>query len=248
MGNFGNSLGKELGKNTGRVISNVVFGDKWSTPKRVSATITVAKLRADEASLKAQAIKEKAEIEYNLEIDKIKLEQSFLLQKEEDAILQNIIKIQFQSDENQIFNDLNELFAIYEGNNSEKIKKVSIEKIKVGLFKLSKLNAEEEFTFFSSKLKEKEEEILKFSIANQKKEDKLRNQKKIILICGFVLILVSIFMFFSTKEVEYIDYEGKKSLYDKSRFHPLLSIIVGVSGFWVLVVGFRREIEKYSNN
>jgi hypothetical protein len=244
MGNFGNSLSKELGKNTGRVISNVVFGDKWSTPKRVSATVTVAKLRAEEASLKAQALKEKAEIEYDLEIEKIKLEQSFLLQKEEDAILQHITKIQFQSDENQIFNDINELFAIYEGNNSEKIKKVSIEKIKVGLFKLSKLNAEEEFIFFSSKLKEKEDEILN----NKKNEDKLRNQKKIILICGIVLILVSIFMFFATKEEEYINWEGKKEVYEKSRFHPLLSIIVGIIGSWVLVVGFRKEIEKYSEN
>ena len=34
MGAFGNSLKRELGKNTGKFISNVVFGDMHSTPYR----------------------------------------------------------------------------------------------------------------------------------------------------------------------------------------------------------------------
>lgn len=37
MGFFG-ALGRELGKNTGKRISNAIFGDKWSTPYRVGRT------------------------------------------------------------------------------------------------------------------------------------------------------------------------------------------------------------------
>lgn len=29
---FGKSFGRELGKNTAKLISNAVFGDSWSTP------------------------------------------------------------------------------------------------------------------------------------------------------------------------------------------------------------------------
>jgi hypothetical protein len=52
MGNFGKSLSRELGKNTGKVISNAVFGDKWSTPKRVSATVKVAEIKAHKRKYK----------------------------------------------------------------------------------------------------------------------------------------------------------------------------------------------------
>lgn len=38
MGLFFRSLGRELGKNTGKRISNALFGDKWSTPYRVGRT------------------------------------------------------------------------------------------------------------------------------------------------------------------------------------------------------------------
>ena len=38
MGIFFRSLGRELGKNTGKRISNALFGDKWSTPYRVGRT------------------------------------------------------------------------------------------------------------------------------------------------------------------------------------------------------------------
>ncbi len=34
MGTFENSLKRELGKNTGKFISNIIFGDRHSTPYR----------------------------------------------------------------------------------------------------------------------------------------------------------------------------------------------------------------------
>jgi len=77
MGNFGKSFSRELGKNTGKVISNAVFGDKWATPKRVSATVKIAEINAAKATAQADAIKEKAELEYKVQIDKIKLEQNY---------------------------------------------------------------------------------------------------------------------------------------------------------------------------
>lgn len=52
MGTFGKSLGRELGKNTGKVISNFVFGNSWSTPyRRVSQPSASAQLQAETARI-----------------------------------------------------------------------------------------------------------------------------------------------------------------------------------------------------
>lgn len=51
MSNFGKSLSRELGKNTGKVISNVVAGDMWSTPYR---RVDKARVAATEAKIERQ--------------------------------------------------------------------------------------------------------------------------------------------------------------------------------------------------
>ena len=54
MGTFGKALGRELGKNTGKAISNFVFGDSWATPyRRVSQPSASAQLRAETARITA---------------------------------------------------------------------------------------------------------------------------------------------------------------------------------------------------
>lgn len=67
MGAFGNSLKRELGKNTGKFISNVVFGDKHSTPyRRVDArrqAAHAARLEETEARRRVEEVKKEARLE-----------------------------------------------------------------------------------------------------------------------------------------------------------------------------------------
>lgn len=65
MGDFGRALKREVGKNTGKFISNVVFGDKHSTPyRRIEPSYRLrerearSKERAREQSLRQQRIEE----------------------------------------------------------------------------------------------------------------------------------------------------------------------------------------------
>ena len=67
MGAFGNSLKRELGKNTGKFISNVVFGDMHSTPyRRVDArrkAAREARLAEVEARRRVEEVKKEAKLE-----------------------------------------------------------------------------------------------------------------------------------------------------------------------------------------
>ena len=67
MGVFGNSLKRELGKNTGKFISNVVFGDKHSTPyRRVDSqrqAVINARIAEVEARRRVEEIKKEAKLE-----------------------------------------------------------------------------------------------------------------------------------------------------------------------------------------
>ncbi len=61
MGTFGKALGRELGKNTGKAISNFVFGDSWATPyRRVSKASASAKIA--EINARKQLIEEQNRI------------------------------------------------------------------------------------------------------------------------------------------------------------------------------------------
>ena len=72
MGKIGNAFQREIGKNTGKFVSNLVFGDKHSTPYRrvdgggsSSVRAEAAQARAEAARIQAAALEEKtrAEIE-----------------------------------------------------------------------------------------------------------------------------------------------------------------------------------------
>lgn len=72
MGKIGDSFKREVGKNTGKFVSNLVFGDKHSTPYRrvdgggsSSVRAEAAQARAEAARIQAAALEEKtrAEIE-----------------------------------------------------------------------------------------------------------------------------------------------------------------------------------------
>jgi hypothetical protein len=229
MGNFGKSLSRELGKNTGKVISNVVFGDKWSTPKRVSATVKIAEIKASQAEIQANAIREKAELDYKVQIDKIKLEQSYEQLKNEENLINQIVKIHLSSDKDHLFQNLNELFTILQGTDSDKVINASIEKIKSGIFKLEQIGGESEATFFKSKLDERESERKLQEDALKEIQDKNKKEKKYTLIVAVVFFIL---------------------VYTLHTFHIIgsfLTFILYMLGCWIFVYAFRGELKKLNN-
>lgn len=61
MGTFTNAFIREFGKNTGKVVSNVIFGDSWSTPHR--RTDRIGARVTDNKSKHAQRIEAQQELE-----------------------------------------------------------------------------------------------------------------------------------------------------------------------------------------
>lgn len=98
MGKIGDSFKREVGKNTGKFVSNLVFGDKHSTPYRrvdgggsSSVRAEAAQARAEAARIQAAALEEKtrAEIEKQEKDDLNMLDGAVL--KNVDIVLQTPI-------------------------------------------------------------------------------------------------------------------------------------------------------------
>ena len=90
MGKLGDSFKREVGKNTGKFVSNLVFGDKHSTPYRrvdgggsSSVRAEAAQARAEAARIQAAALEEKT----SAEIEKQKKDDLNLL---DGAVLKNV--------------------------------------------------------------------------------------------------------------------------------------------------------------
>lgn len=99
MGAFGNSLKRELGKNTGKFISNVVFGDMHSTPyRRVDArrqATKEARLAEAEARRRVEEVKKEAKLEearmrLKEAHERAELERKNQLYAVDDAVIKNI--------------------------------------------------------------------------------------------------------------------------------------------------------------
>ena len=148
MGTFGKSLGRELGKNTGKFVSNKVFGDKWSTPYRVSATVEVEKFKASQAKIEAEA-----------EFNRIRQQERIELERNDREILLKISKVQFNLDKDEIYHNLTEMSSLLESYQDTKVKKGAKAKIHDGLFKLKQINAVEEYEYFKNKLDDHEKKV-----------------------------------------------------------------------------------------
>jgi hypothetical protein len=99
MGAFGNSLKRELGKNTGKFISNVVFGDMHSTPYRrvdarrkaaSEARIAEAEARRRVEEVKKQARLEEARMRLEEAHERAELERKNQLYAIDGAVIRNI--------------------------------------------------------------------------------------------------------------------------------------------------------------
>ncbi len=114
MGNFTNALIREIGKNTGKVASNIIFGDGWSTPHR--RTDRGKEYAINNKSKHAQRI----EAQQELERQRVRQEQERLHNlKTEEIIAQNerdfryISTLEFKSAE-QARGYLNDIYSSLE--------------------------------------------------------------------------------------------------------------------------------------
>lgn len=131
---FRKALGRELGKNTGRVISNGLFGDKHSSKH---THIIKGRLEA-----------RKAEAEAELEIAEKRIKQENLAI--ENSQIDNISSLTLSSDESELANQLNQIISLIGGQESRRVKKSGIEKIEFGI---TQLKSSEQQQFFERKLK-----------------------------------------------------------------------------------------------
>ena len=221
MGTFGNSFSREIGKNTGKVVSNAVFGDKWSTPHRInsSVNIKVAEIKAVQAKADAEATIKKSKIEYDAQIDKIELEQEFerekiemeqefQRQKMEAKLLKDIIKTSYSNDSNSNYQILTELWSLVQSHESESIKKAAVSKIEDGIFKMKQLGSNEESAFFENRLSE-------YKIKKLKDYNKKKLITTIFIILGVIIgIPVLYYLFKSQQESQHMIKHAFKKIFD----------------------------------
>jgi len=123
---FGSSFKRELGKNTGRFVSNKVFGDGHASKHKIIHDGKIA--RANAAESKAAATEMKAEAEYERQ-------QQETLREKQSMINQ----IRFGSDVDEITHALDELLIIYKSDDDDDIKSAARAKAKTGIIKLNSL-------------------------------------------------------------------------------------------------------------
>ena len=100
---FGKSFAREFGKNTGKLVSNALYGDHWSTPyRRVGSGSSAASARAERARIEAESRAETARIEANA---RAAIEHQNQLNLLDSAVIENVDKlngIQIPRDKNGI--------------------------------------------------------------------------------------------------------------------------------------------------
>lgn len=145
MGVFGNAFKRELGKNTAKTASNIIFGDRWSTPYR--RTDTAREVRAEAAKERAEAHRIRQEAEADRILQQTNERHSNYLNAIDNAVIQNIdqvIALQFDdSNPSRLCHQLQGLVVQLKVNNlnentdEEKIRakytKAVLEKIQQGL-------------------------------------------------------------------------------------------------------------------
>lgn len=142
MGQFGKALGRELGKNTGRAISNKVFGDGHAS--KHAHSVKMGRLQSQKAEAEAEEAKSKAKVA--IEDKRIKQE----VQAFESNQIDTISNITFSSNESELANQLNQIISLISGQKSRRVKKSGIEKIDYGI---TMLNSPGQKQFFEKKLK-----------------------------------------------------------------------------------------------
>lgn len=159
------SFGRELGKNAAKYVSNKLFGDKWSTPHRVSVTVQKEEIRAalkreeqaQNAAL-AEAELRHAEQKLNTEVQRER-------EKEHAQRLQDIHATTFGSSKTDAENAIGKLLSIASAESAtedagsiwpdakvQAILMACLEKVEEGIFRLRQNGHNLEAGFYSEKL------------------------------------------------------------------------------------------------
>ena len=120
MGIIEDSFKKELGKNTGKFVSNLVFGDKHSTPYRRVGSSVAQEARAEAARIRAEAAQAKADAIAREHEVRAEIEEKNHLNSLDAAVLANVDKViamPFSEDTNELAHQLSGL-AIQLSTNS----------------------------------------------------------------------------------------------------------------------------------
>ena len=120
MGLIEDSFKKELGKNTGKFVSNLVFGDKHSTPYRRVGSREAQEARAEAARIRAEAAQAKADAIAREHEVRAEIEEKNHLNSLDAAVLANVDKViamPFSEDTNELAHQLSGL-AIQLSTNS----------------------------------------------------------------------------------------------------------------------------------
>ncbi|MCQ2959082.1 MAG: hypothetical protein MJ198_02715 [Bacteroidales bacterium] len=120
MGIIEDSFKKELGKNTGKFVSNLVFGDKHSTPYRRVGSSETQEARAEAARIRAEAAQAKADAIAREHEVRAEIEEKNHLNSLDAAVLANVDKViamPFSEDTNELAHQLSGL-AIQLSTNS----------------------------------------------------------------------------------------------------------------------------------
>lgn len=136
-------------------------------------------LAAQEAA-KAQV--ESSKIQANLEEKKMMYQMLDEHSKEHKASVENITKIVFSNDQEEIGNQLNELISKLPSLKDD-VKKVCVEKIEFGIQKLKKIGATHDATYFENKLEELKYKLSTFGFLSKKQ------WKVAFIIAGIALLL-----------------------------------------------------------
>lgn len=176
-------FGREIGKNTAKVVSNKVFGDSWSTPHRVG--ISVQREKEKQKTQRVIANSEQEKMQHKLDLIELQQEREDELRNEEK--IETVISHNFAGGSKQIADDLGKFtsyaYASFEDIDTQRLKLINacISKIDEGIFKLGLENDINSQSYFSNKLTD-----IKTKLSDYNKKKKT---KSILLSIVFVIAL-----------------------------------------------------------
>ncbi len=227
---FSKALGRELGKNTGKLISNKLFGDGHATPYRITAKVQSAQLRADskiaEANAlvdaeraKANAIKHQADLEFEKEKLKIKFEK----EKEDGLLLNDIANVNFSNNKEEVAHSIGSLISLAESHNTKNIRKAALSKAESGILRLVQLSGTTDAVYYENKIKSiKKKELYPLFIS----------------VAGILIVIIGFGLGAITKTEEIF---GRMEEFHPYRKEKDIVIIFGVAG---IIFGIYKYFKK----
>ena len=150
--NFGKALGRELGKNTGKLISNKLFGNGHATPYRVTGRAQAAQIKADAVNAQAEALKAQANAQFKAEKMRVLQERRQENKAREISAVGEIAKFEFSENPKEISSQLNQIISLINGEKSRTVLKAGMEKIDFGILNL-RVHDSAQADYFEEKLK-----------------------------------------------------------------------------------------------